>query len=149
MVTRVARLTSARIGVSRFERTVRRRPNARRTILTDVTAAIGLDFVHHENDFVDFDREPLIPKMVSREGPFVAVGDINGDGLDDFFIGGARGQPSALYLQHSNGTFTATNESLFVTDSISEDLGAAFFDANGDGHLDLYVVTGGNEFSIL
>ncbi|PYO92103.1 MAG: hypothetical protein DMD62_14060, partial [Gemmatimonadetes bacterium] len=140
------RLTIREDGAAPPQRTTH---DARRTILTDVTAAIGLDFVHHENDFVDFDREPLIPKMVSREGPFVAVGDINGDGLDDFFIGGARGQPSALYLQHSNGTFTATNESLFVTDSISEDLGAAFFDANGDGHLDLYVVTGGNEFSIL
>jgi hypothetical protein len=98
---------------------------------------------------VDFDREPLIPKMVSREGPLVAVCDVNGDGLDDFFIGGARDQPSALYLQRANGTFTATNQALFATDSISEDLGAAFFDADGDGHLDLYVVTGGNEYSIL
>ena len=122
---------------------------SRPPLFHDVTSTVGLDFVHHENNFVDFDREPLIPKMVSREGPFVAVGDVNGDGLDDFFIGGARGQPSALYRQHSDGTFSATTESLFVADSISEDLGAAFFDANGDGHLDLYVVTGGNEYSIL
>jgi len=87
--------------------------------------------------------------MVSREGPFVAVGDVNGDGLDDFFIGGAKGQPSALYVQRPNGTFVATNLPLFEADRISEDLGAAFFDANGDGNLDLYVVTGGNEFSDL
>ena len=60
--------------------------SARKPLFTDVTAQIGLDFVHHENEFVDFDREPLIPKMVSREGPFVAVGDVNHDGLDDFFI---------------------------------------------------------------
>ena len=120
-----------------------------RTLLTDVTAQVGLEFVHHENDFVDFDREPLIPKMVSREGPFVAVGDVNGDGLDDFFIGGAKGQPSALYVQRPNGTFVATNQPLFAADAISEDLGAAFFDANGDGNLDLYVATGGNEFSDL
>jgi hypothetical protein len=112
-------------------------------LLRDVTQSIGLDFTHHENDFVDFDREPLIPKMVSREGPFVAVGDVNGDGLDDCFIGGAKGQPSALYVQRPNGTFVATNQKLFATDSISEDLGAAFFDAN------LYVVTGGDEFSDL
>ena len=125
------------------------RPTARPPLFSDVTAQIGLDFVHQENDFVDFDREPLMPKMVSREGPFVAVGDVNGDGLDDFFIGGAKGQPSALYLQRPNGTFVATNRQLFAADSISEDLGAAFFDANGDGNLDLYVVTGGNEFSDL
>ena len=123
--------------------------SARRPVFTDVTAQIGLDFVHHENDFVDFDREPLIPKMVSREGPFVTVGDVNGDGLDDFFIGGAKGQPSALYVQRPNGTFVATNQPLFAADAISEDLGAAFFDANGDGNLDLYVVTGGSEFSDL
>ena len=123
--------------------------DAPRTVFRDVTSQIGLDFVHHENDFVDFDREPLIPKMMSREGPFVAVGDVNGDGLDDFFIGGAKGQPSALYVQRSNGTFVATNQQLFAADAISEDLGAAFFDANGDGNLDLYVVTGGTEFSDL
>ncbi len=123
--------------------------DARRTIFQDVTAQVGLDFKHQENDFVDFDREPLMPKMVSREGPFVTVGDVNGDGLDDFFIGGAKGQPSALYVQRPNGTFVATNQRLFAADSISEDLGAAFFDANGDGNLDLYVVTGGSEFSDL
>jgi hypothetical protein len=120
---------------------------APRTVFQDVTSTIGLDFRHQENDFVDFDREPLMPKMVSREGPFVAVGDVNGDGLDDFFIGGAKGQASALYVQRPNGSFVATNRALFDADKISEDLGAAFFDANGDGKLDLYVVTGGNEFS--
>ena len=123
--------------------------DAARTLFRDVTAQIGLDFVHHEDDFVDFAREPLIPKMVSMEGPFVAVGDVNGDGLDDFFIGGAKGQPSALYIQRPNGTFVSTNQALFAADATSEDLGAAFFDANGDGNLDLYVVTGGDEFSSL
>jgi hypothetical protein len=125
------------------------RPTAHPPVFRNVTGQIGLDFVHHENDFIDFDREPLIPKMASREGPFVAVGDVNGDGLDDFFIGGAKGQPSALYVQRPNGSFVATNRALFETDKISEDLGAAFLDANGDGNLDLYVVTGGNEFSDL
>jgi len=116
-------------------------------LFRDVTAEVGLDFVHHENEFADFDREPLIPKMVSREGPVVTVGDVNRDGLDDFFIGGAKGQPSALYIQRPNGTFTATNQALFASDSLSEDLGAALFDANGDGNLDLYVATGGDEYS--
>jgi len=130
-------------------RTTHERMTAPQPLFRDVTSQIGLDFVHHENDFVDFDRERLIPKMVSTEGPLVTVGDMNGDGLDDFFIGGAKGQPSALYIQRANGTFVSTNRALFATDGISEDLGAAFFDANGDGNLDLYVVTGGNEFSAL
>ena len=125
------------------------RPSTHPPLFRDVTSQVGLSFVHQENDFVDFDREPLMPKMVSRDGPFVAVGDVNGDGLDDFFIGGAKGQPSALYVQRPNGTFVATNQALFAADAISEDLGAAFFDANGDGNLDLYVVTGGNEFTDL
>jgi len=125
------------------------RPSAHPPLFKDVTSTVGLDFVHHENDFVDFDREQLIPKMASTEGPFVTVGDVNGDGLDDFFIGGAKGQPSALYVQRPNGTFAATNKALFDADRISEDLGAAFFDANGDGNPDLYVVTGGDEFSAL
>src|SRR2546425_6412305 len=129
--------------------TVRPSDRPTRTLFRDVTSQVGLDFVHHENDFVDFDREPLIPTMVSREGPFVAVGDVNGDGLDDFFIGGAKGQMTSLYLQRPNGTIVATNQRLFAADSMSEDLGAAFFDANGDGNLDLYVVAGGDEFSDL
>jgi hypothetical protein len=125
------------------------RPTARPPLFRDVTAQVGLDFVHHEDDFVDFDRERLIPKLVSTEGPFVTVGDVNGDGLDDFFIGGAKGQPGALYVQRPNGTFGAMNQALFAQDQISEDLGAAFFDANGDGKPDLYVVTGGSEFADL
>ena len=126
-----------------------RPPTTRSPLFRDVTSQVGLDFKHQENEFIDFDREQLIPKMVSTEGPFVTVGDVNEDGLDDFFISGAKGQPSALYVQRPNGTFVATNKALLDRDRISEDLGAAFFDANGDGRLDLYVATGGNEFSAL
>ncbi|NUQ21117.1 MAG: VCBS repeat-containing protein [Gemmatimonadaceae bacterium] len=114
---------------------------------TDVTATTAFDFVHHENDFVDFDREPLIPKMLSTEGPYLAVGDVNGDGLDDVFIGGAKEQPGKLLVQRRGGAFVSTDEAVFARDAISEDLGAVFFDADGDGHPDLYVVSGGNEFS--
>ena len=127
-----------------------RRPrplNPHTTLLTDVTEKTSLDFKHHENDFVDFDREPLMPKLVSTEGPFIAVGDVNGDGLDDIFIGGAKGQASRLFIQQRDGRFVNTDEAVFAPDSISETLGAVFFDANGDGAPDLYVVSGGNEYS--
>ncbi len=123
------------------ERESFRAPHA--LLVTDVTDRVGLDFVHHENAFVDFDREPLIPKLLSTEGPFMAVADVNGDGLDDFFVGGAKEQPSGLYVQREDGRFVATNQALLARDLISEDLGAVFFDKY------LYVVTGGSEFSDL
>lgn len=120
-----------------------------RPTLTDVTDRVALPFVHKENAFVDFDREPLIPKMVSTEGPEIAVADVNGDGLDDMFIGGAKNQTGALLIQRPDGHFVRSNPGLFEQDSVSEDLGAVFFDANGDGRPDLYVVSGGNEFSAM
>jgi hypothetical protein len=116
-------------------------------IVVDVTKDERLPFVHQENKYVDFDREPLIPKMLSTEGPTMAVGDVNGDGLDDIFIGGAKGQSSAILIQRPDGSFTKSNEALLAQDSVSEDIGGVFFDANGDGKPDLYVVTGGSEFS--
>ena len=117
------------------------------TSLVDVTRATRLDFKHSENDFVDFDREPLMPKLVSTEGPNLAVADVNGDGLDDIFIGGAKGQPGKLLIQQRDGSFASTNDAVFAPDSLSEGVGAVFFDANGDGRPDLYVVSGGNEYS--
>ena len=121
-----------------------RRPVA--TLFTDVTEVTKLDFKHEENDFSDFNREPLIPHLLSAEGPALAVGDVNGDGLDDIYMGGAKWQAGRLYLQQPDGTFRANPQAAFQADSLQEDVDAAFFDANGDGHLDLYVVSGGNEF---
>lgn len=116
-------------------------------LLADVTREVAIPFVHRENEFSDFDREPLIPKLVSTEGPALAVADVNGDGLDDMYIGGAKGQPGALVIQQRDGRFVSVGEKEFAKDSASEDVGAVFFDANGDGHPDLYVVSGGNEYS--
>ncbi len=116
-------------------------------LFADVTDSIALGFVHRENTFVDFDRERLMPKLLSTEGPFMAVSDVNGDGLDDMFIGGAKGQPGQLLIQQRARGFVRSNEGLFEQDPVSEDLGAVFFDATGDGHPDLYVVSGGSEFS--
>lgn len=122
-------------------------PVRRALMFSDVTNDVGLDFPHVENDFVDFDRERLIPKMLSTEGPALAVGDVNGDGFDDVFIGGAKGQVPGLYWQDGDGLFHILHNPAFVPDAVSEDVSATFFDADRDGDRDLYVVSGGNEFS--
>jgi len=108
--------------------------------------AMGIDFKHTENAFVDFDRDRLTYHMLSTEGPKISVADINNDGFQDFYIGGAKDQAGELLMQ-KNGVFKSTNQKLFNTDKISEDIGSAFFDADGDGDVDLYVCSGGNEFS--
>jgi hypothetical protein len=101
---------------------------------------------HVENDFVDFDRDRLIYHMLSTEGPKVSVADVNGDGLSDFFIGGAKDQTSAIYLQQRSGSFVKKIDH-FLNERTSEDTGSIFFDADADGDQDLYVCSGGNEFS--
>jgi hypothetical protein len=112
----------------------------------DVTARTRIDFKHQENDFADWNREPLMPRLLSTEGPALAVADVNGDGLDDVYVGGAKWQPGRLYVQQKDGTFRESQQPAFHADSLQEDVDAVFFDANGDGHPDLYVVSGGNEF---
>lgn len=112
---------------------------------TDVSATCGLQFTHVENDFVDFKDEPLLPMMLSRMGPALAAADVNGDSLDDVYIGGAIGQCGQLFIQDQNGHFTRVSGP-WAADAESEDIDAVFFDANEDGHPDLYIVSGGNEY---
>lgn len=102
---------------------------------------------HHENAFSDFTVQGLLPNYLSRQGPCIEVTDINKDGLDDFFIGGAKDQASQLFIQNTNGTFTVKQQPAFVNDAKSEDVAATFFDADNDGDKDIYVASGGFEFS--
>jgi hypothetical protein len=112
----------------------------------DLTAASGIQFKHQENIFQEFNREQLIPQMNSTEGPALAVGDLNKDGLEDIFIGGARGYSAALYLQQSNGKFIQSKQEAFRLDSNYEDVCAVMADVNKDGLQDLVVGSGGNEY---
>ena len=104
-----------------------------------------VDFIHQENPAVDFDRDRLTFHMFSTEGPAFAKGDVNGDGIDDLFFGGAKGFSGKLYLGTKSGKFQLSEQKSFKDDSISEDIDAVFFDADADGSLDLFVGSGGNE----
>ncbi|MCB0629108.1 MAG: VCBS repeat-containing protein [Saprospiraceae bacterium] len=106
----------------------------------------AIDYRHVENTFSDFDRDRLLFQMVSAEGPKVARADINGDGREDVFIGGAKDAAGVILVQRTDGRFESTNQELLAKDKVSEDAGCLFFDADGDGDQDLYVASGGNEF---
>lgn len=114
--------------------------------MVDITAATKVNYVHVENDFNEFNREFLLPRMFGSEGPALAVADVNGDKLDDIYIGSSKGKKSVLFLQHQNGTFSLYAQPQFDRDSIYEDVDASFADVNNDGYPDLAVASGGNEY---
>ncbi len=114
--------------------------------LENITNLINLNWSHRENDFLDYNKQYLIPHMQSTRGPKIAVADVNGDGLDDFYVCGASGQAGQLMLQNNTGKFISTDTALFAQSKNSEEVDAVFFDANNDTYPDLYVTTGGNEF---
>ncbi|MDN5213742.1 VCBS repeat-containing protein [Fulvivirgaceae bacterium BMA12] len=114
----------------------------------EITGELGIDFRHIENEFDDFEEQILLPHKLSQFGPALAVSDVNGDGLDDFYVGGARGQAGVLYFQGKDGRFSASTNAPWQIHDQSEDLDALFFDADTDGDPDLYVVSGGNEYEI-
>lgn len=123
-------------------------PKPTETILEDVTSQMGLHAVHKENDYNDFLREELLPHRQSTTGPALAVSDINNDGLDDFYLGGAATFSGGIYLQQPDGSFAMTNRNLMDQERQYEDVGAIFFDVDNDKDLDLYVVSGGSEFDL-
>ena len=114
---------------------------------TDISNVAGLSFHHHEDDFVDFKDEPLLPYQLSRQGPALAKADVNGDGLEDIFIGGAIGQAGRLFLQTRDGRFVAAVSQPWADSTDFEQVNALFFDADNDGDMDLYIVSGGNEYA--
>ncbi|MBL7802952.1 MAG: VCBS repeat-containing protein [Saprospiraceae bacterium] len=121
-------------------------PAPANTLLKEVPAAqSGVGFVHKENEYLDFEQFPLNPWTESDLGPLVAKGDVNGDELDDFYIGNAFKSPGALYVQMPDGKFKPASEGVWQTDQIYEDHGAVFFDFDLDGDQDLFVVSGGVE----
>ena len=106
----------------------------------ETTSEFGIAYRHYEDIFIDFHIQPSLPYMISHMGPSVAVGDINNDGLEDFFVGGSRGYPATLFFQTAKRTFRSQ---VFPFDKEFEDTGALLFDFDGDSDLDLYVVSGG------
>lgn len=118
---------------------------SKKAMFEDVTASTMIAWKHQENDFVDFNRQYLIPHAESTRGPRMAVADIDNDGLDDIYVCGSEGHSGVMLKQTKSGVFESTNNQLFSSPVHSDEVDALFFDANNDGFKDLYVVHGGNE----
>ncbi|MBN8851198.1 MAG: VCBS repeat-containing protein [Sphingobacteriales bacterium] len=116
-------------------------------LYTDITSTSGINYIHKGSNFVDFKVSPLLPYQVSHIGPCLAKGDIDGDGLEDLFIGGSAGQASTLYLQTPDGHFKPAPSQPWNLDLDHTNTAALFFDADGDGDLDLYLVSGGADYT--
>ncbi|GAA3562060.1 VCBS repeat-containing protein [Snuella lapsa] len=115
-------------------------------ILKDVTQSFSIKYRHRENSFDDYKYQVLLPHKMSQFGPAMDVADVNNDGLDDLFIGGAKGFSAVLYIQEENGEFYLSSEALWDMEKEYEDIDALFVDVNGDNYKDLYVVSGGNAY---
>lgn len=117
-------------------------------VFKNITAQVGIDFIHEERDYIDFNVQRLLPHKLSQYGPGIAIADVNGDDLDDFYVSGSHFRSGYFFIQRPNGQFDKTEllESPKSTESKGEELGSLFFDADQDGDLDLYLVHGGYEF---
>ncbi|QCW98640.1 RNA-binding protein [Aggregatimonas sangjinii] len=130
------------------ENNIQRNSNTVKTVARTTPLETALEefaFRHLENNYVDYDREVLMPEKLSAEGPAAVQADFNGDGLDDLYLGGAKYQSPSLYLKNPDGSYTVSKEGDFGNDNIYEDVDAIALDIDNDSDLDLYVMTGGNE----
>ncbi len=116
-----------------------------RKLFKDITKSTKLNYTPVESDYIDFKQEPLLPHTFSRLGPALAVGDMDGNGTDDFFVGGSLGQAAKLFLQNTSGSFSLKNSSVIDADKAFEDVNALCVDIDLDKDLDLIVISGGNE----
>ncbi len=119
--------------------------SAKNQLFADISTNT-LAYTHQESNFQDYDRDVLLKQKYSTQGPAMAVGDVNADGLDDLYLGGAAGQVKQLFVQQKNGKFTESKQIDFGMDVTTENTDALFFDADKDNDLDLFIVTGSNEF---
>jgi hypothetical protein len=116
-------------------------------LFRNITDSLGLHYRHEQREYIDFNVQKMLPHKFSQYGPGIAVGDIDGNGLDDMIVGGAGGHSAQVFLQQAGGGFV---QSALVPDSValakrSDDEGLLLFDANGDGHPDLYIASGGSQ----
>jgi len=115
------------------------------TLMSDVSGKFSLRFKHEEDDRIDYNIQRTLPHKFTQSGPGISVGDVNGDKLDDFAVGGSFGHATTLYLQKTDGTFSKSEISFGVSEKKSEDEGLLLFDADGDQDMDLYIVSGSIE----
>ncbi|TDQ13599.1 VCBS repeat protein [Algoriphagus boseongensis] len=115
------------------------------SLFTEVSQNLGIDFLHQEEDKIDFNIQRTLPHKLSQYGPALAVGDLNGDGLEDLVIGSSSGKDPVWYVQNSDGTFSQ-KPLLPGSPNSYEETGILLIDIENDGDLDLYLVGGSAEF---
>jgi hypothetical protein len=119
---------------------------AKKSLFTIINPSeIGINYQQKENNFDDFKVQLLLPQKQSERSSAIAIGDLNNDGLDDFFVGNAKGEKASIYIQKKGGTFIETNKKLFTLEKEFEDTDAKFIDIDTDGDLDLFVTSGAYE----
>jgi len=122
-------------------------PPAGSLFFRDITAQAKINYLHSENPYIDFKLEPMLPHRFSQLGPCVAVADLNKDGLDDFVVGSAKDVSAAVYLQNTDGTFSTKQQPALAQDKKYEDGAIVFADLDKDGHRDLIMTSGGNDYA--
>lgn len=132
-----------------FDKNIKAEQSTEKVLFKEIGESLKLNEVRHiENEYDDYSWEILLPHKMSQFGPSIGVGDVNGDGLEDFYLGGAAGYSGTMFMQNKNGSFNQINDGAWTQDKASEDMGIALIDVDGDSDLDMYVVSGGNEFEI-